>query len=482
MGGRFAEDGAGLGKEELIMERLPRAARNQIRAALKWAEEHGIKLSESDREWSDRILRNLSLAEHEWRKLAAVFDDMDGERREKHRFVNGKPTAWRVHWSAHGGDSARRKARAVIKRLDGHSTKSVPRRANLVRFQLDIDPTEPDAALRIHAALQRFAGSPVKGGPGSGHFGHRGRPGERGGSAPRNADGSGPDVGPDVGSVPADSAGASESDFPKSLAEIQVIKRLGGSTGAQEVRDGRGRVFVMKRGNSPDHILEESYADAAYQALGIPVPAFRMYDGDTNPTKLAQWIHGTHLGDLENTDFQNAKKKLQENLVADALLGTWDVIGLSLDNVIVTPDGTPWRIDNGGALRYRAQGKEKRGWGETVGEIWTMRDPRINRNGADVFQDTPFESILKQIDEILPRRTKVLDALPDPKLKKIVDDRFDFLEEIAQESDKLRAQQLSYEEIDERLWGKYGSLKSYSLHASEVKTALEELRAMKMKA
>jgi len=65
--------------------------------------------------------------------------------------------------------------------------------------------------------------------------------------------------------------------------------------------------------------------------------------------------------------------KLKENFVADAILGNWDVVGLSKDNVMLGKDGKTYRIDNGGSLRYRAQGGLKKDWGVTPTEIFTMR-------------------------------------------------------------------------------------------------------------
>jgi len=46
---------------------------------------------------------------------------------------------------------------------------------------------------------------------------------------------------------------------------------------------------------------------------------------------------------------------LQKDFAADALLSNWDVIGVTADN-IVGNDGKVYRVDNGGALEFRAQG------------------------------------------------------------------------------------------------------------------------------
>ena len=55
------------------------------------------------------------------------------------------------------------------------------------------------------------------------------------------------------------------------------------------VRDpATGKQFVMKLGNSAAHLEEEMAADAAYRALGVPVPNYKRYVGkDGKPVKLA---------------------------------------------------------------------------------------------------------------------------------------------------------------------------------------------------
>ena len=45
-----------------------------------------------------------------------------------------------------------------------------------------------------------------------------------------------------------------------------IVRKLGGSTGAELVQAPDGRLYVRKRGNSSEHVTEEAYADAAYLA------------------------------------------------------------------------------------------------------------------------------------------------------------------------------------------------------------------------
>ena len=204
--------------------------------------------------------------------------------------------------------------------------------------------------------------------------------------------------------------------FPDSLANLETVRGLGGSTGATLVRDPKtGRQFVLKRGNSPAHIREEFAADQIYRALGVAVPDARLFEEGGNPAKLAEFVPGQTLAQfLKSADAgQKAATlaKLQEHFAADALLGNWDVAGLSLDNILVDESGKPWRIDNGGSLRFRAQGTEKTAaeWNEFPTELWTLRDTATNAQTAQAFGGLTIYDIARQIDSLKP---EALDAAP----------------------------------------------------------------------
>lgn len=168
------------------------------------------------------------------------------------------------------------------------------------------------------------------------------------------------------------------ADFPPDPENLKVIKTLGGSTGAQLVEDENGNRYVRKRGNNPGHIREEIAADNIYRALGFDVPEATLYEGINGPVKLARYVEGQNLGDYLRTatpaQASAVKAKIADGFAADTLLGNWDVIGMGRDNVLIDKTGKPWRIDNGGSMRYRAQGALKsKEWNPYNAEIWTMR-------------------------------------------------------------------------------------------------------------
>jgi SPP1 gp7 family putative phage head morphogenesis protein len=220
--------------------------------------------------------------------------------------------------------------------------------------------------------------------------------------------------------------------FPEDAEGLELVKRLGGSTGAELVRDPKtGIQYVRKRGKDAGHLMEEVAADQAYQAMGVRVPPLQVYKGrNGEPVKLAQFIPGRTLGEIQASDpklYKKVVKDLQSNFAADAIMGNWDVIGMGADNVLVDADGNAWRIDNGGSLRRRAQGalKKPEEWDGNVGELWSLRDPQF-KNNADVFGGVDYADVVAQMGELTDpaQRAKILSVLPD-EVKPVMEARLD---------------------------------------------------------
>lgn len=226
----------------------------------------------------------------------------------------------------------------------------------------------------------------------------------------------------------------SDSEFPDSLEQLQPIRGLGGSTDATLVRDSvTGQLYVQKSGASSGHIQEEDYTDQIYRSLGIPVPASRLYrDANGRLVKLSKYLEGDVLADLRRTDPRAAAQadaRIRQHFVADALLGNWDVVGARDRNIVVTPDGQAWRIDNGGSLRYRAQGRQKGPgqWSRDVGELQTLRNPQLNFTAARVFGGLTDEEIKDQARDILSHRDTIIQTAP-VELRETLAARLDWLE------------------------------------------------------
>jgi SPP1 gp7 family putative phage head morphogenesis protein len=205
--------------------------------------------------------------------------------------------------------------------------------------------------------------------------------------------------------------------FPKSIDKLETVRSLGGSTGATLVRDPKtGKQFVLKRGSSAEHLREEFAADQAYQALGVSVPKAKLYETATGPAKLAEFVEGRSLKAVLAEGGEAAAKaiaQLEKNFAADALLGNWDVVGLDLDNVLVDKGGQVWRIDNGGSLRYRAQGALKgNAWNKYPTELFSLRDAAVNVQTSEVFGGLKHFDVVEQMRSLGEKEAALLKALP----------------------------------------------------------------------
>jgi len=171
---------------------------------------------------------------------------------------------------------------------------------------------------------------------------------------------------------------------PKKIAHLTKddagSTKIGGQGGSNEggmysIPDpagGPAKKFYVKKPKSQDHGKVEELANDLYSAAGVPVPNVD-YDGKNIYSEI---VEGEELSQTINEKLKDKEwlTQIRKNFVVDAWLSNWDVFGLGWDNVFVDKEGTSWRIDNGGALTYRAQGEPKGGaFGNKVMELETMR-------------------------------------------------------------------------------------------------------------
>ena len=207
-------------------------------------------------------------------------------------------------------------------------------------------------------------------------------------------------------------------NFPdiQDLDSLEDVSSLGGSTGAKLVRDPKtGKKYVLKKGANQGHLREEAIADELYRAAGIDVPEGVLYETSDGPVKLTLFEDDTTaFRNLTGAKLAKASDDLAENFAMDALLGNWDVVGMSGDNVLVTKGGKVLRIDNGGSLRYRAMGSLKSAdqWTDEVLELKTMRDAATNPQTAKAFGKLSDEDVARQIRKLADRKSQILDAAP----------------------------------------------------------------------
>ena len=205
-------------------------------------------------------------------------------------------------------------------------------------------------------------------------------------------------------------------DFPTDLTKLKKVgKTLGGSTGAVLVEDpDTGKKFVMKKGASPEHVQDEYTATQIYDELGVTVPKMQLYNDDTI---LSEYMENTV--DANSVLDDNLRKEIMKGFVADCLLANWDAY--KNDNILVNKDdGMVYRVDNGGSLRFSAQGRDKGDdFGDEVNELESM----VSHNLQITGKITQVE-INTQIKDVLSKEKAVLGHIKDKDLKLKMAKRF----------------------------------------------------------
>jgi len=193
--------------------------------------------------------------------------------------------------------------------------------------------------------------------------------------------------------------------------------KLGGSTGAKKVTVTEGGLkpkkstWVMKDYGGRDLQAENEYlTNGIYNAVSPgSAPESRLgsiinRNGGTSTAVFNEFLdNGVEVGKLTGAAKTVAAKQARENFVLDAWLANWDAVGMSGDNMVVV-GGRVVRIDNGGALLFRAQGGRKGAqFGANVGELKTLLDPKKNPSAAKLYKGVTDKEIANQITELETR-------------------------------------------------------------------------------
>lgn len=172
----------------------------------------------------------------------------------------------------------------------------------------------------------------------------------------------------------------------------QIGDKPGGSVPGYLAETPDGQKWVVKMVGNEEIARNEVLAAKLYQVLGIEVPDLRLIGGFDDPNTV--WVASKFVDGFFSTPslLKSADRLpgLYDNFVADAWLSNWDVVGAAFDNIgMITGTGRVFRIDVGGALRFRAQGgvKSEAQFPNTVVDIDNMRNPNISPQVSQVFKD-----------------------------------------------------------------------------------------------
>jgi len=181
-------------------------------------------------------------------------------------------------------------------------------------------------------------------------------------------------------------------------------------------REGPTKYYVKFAQKETGHIWNEQLANNIYRLLGIPVP-------DTKIVKIEN--NYGHASQILPKDAETDRKKLKDGFLIDCLLANWDIV--ANESNVLSSNGILYRIDNGGALLYRARG-ERKNIDETVIELETMRSAYPELTSDDINEQL---KLLKEkfTDEVIER---LVDGVRLPKedrefLKNILRRRRDYI-------------------------------------------------------
>lgn len=202
------------------------------------------------------------------------------------------------------------------------------------------------------------------------------------------------------GSAPA------QIDAPLNTAKFEFISPQKGSNPGGFFRDpDTNTQWYIKQPQSEDHVRNEILAARLYELAGVKVPEIKptMFEG--NPAVASKIIDGSTLNKFQLQTW--VKTEIGKDMPIDAWLANWDTVGTGKDNIIFDNySGLPYRIDMGGALRYRAKGEPKGDkFGADVTELKTFLDPNINKDAADIFGGVNKQltwDAVKRLEQIEP--------------------------------------------------------------------------------
>ena len=180
-----------------------------------------------------------------------------------------------------------------------------------------------------------------------------------------------------------------KKDWDEDLQEISGQK--GSNAGGLYKDKVTQSLYYVKWGSKHDakgnHLRSEHLANLLYQLAGVPVPATLLIKFGGKTALASEWVKDA---EPMTTQQMGAHPTVRKYFVVDAWLANWDVVGLDTDNIVKGPasskKGEAYRIDPGGSLLFRAQGKLKPFPADDIPELESMRDSITAPQASKVFK------------------------------------------------------------------------------------------------
>ena len=174
----------------------------------------------------------------------------------------------------------------------------------------------------------------------------------------------------------------------------QTGEQMGTQKGGTYTDAATGKKYYVKYPKDANIAKNEFLAATLYKMFGVAFPETRLVTNSNGDIVgvASQIVDGAKM--ITPDDFAKLPKEVRQafadDFLVDMYLGNWDVVGNAPNfNLMLTPDGTVFRIDPGGALLFRAQGDLKPDdWlkGVDIPELTTLKDPKKNPTAAKIYE------------------------------------------------------------------------------------------------
>lgn len=192
-----------------------------------------------------------------------------------------------------------------------------------------------------------------------------------------------------------------------------------GSTRPAVLRDLRsGKCKVLKLGGKdPNHIISEFLSCKLYEAVGAPILETELVSLGDRPGMMTEYVDQPERFAVENLRLAEDFRRF---VAMDFLLGNWDIVKPAN---WIKRGGRYFRLDNGGALIFKAQGglKTPEEWGpDKIQEMDTTANKSMVKSRSleenpffELDQDTTVVSIKYLLNSLFPGTTPNVAELSD---------------------------------------------------------------------
>ena len=199
---------------------------------------------------------------------------------------------------------------------------------------------------------------------------------------------------------------------------VKVSGKKGSNEGGLFKDKQLNTLHYVKWPNSPARAKVEVLTALLYAYAKVPVPTVRVIRFQGKDAVMSDWIEDAAT---MSWDEITKHKDVREGFAVDAWLANWDVVGLQADNLVKGPGNKAYRIDVGGSMLFRAQGKPK-AFPTDVPELESMRDSGTAPQASKAFKKltpTQLKNGVKKVQAVTDAQIDyAVDSVKLPKKSK----------------------------------------------------------------